>query len=168
MRFCSRVVYVVNVGWRVHCLHWVAVVLVVFFAFHALVSVGPHSFSSDLYCREQFLLILGCLLFWRVMYGVRFKKISQKIDDLDPFLPQLYHLLSHFDWPCTLALTLDVIILKCALKPSSTVTLHRGKRAASIDTHLGISAVVPADPECHSLHYRKPAGRKGDPVHVEH
>jgi hypothetical protein len=30
MRFCSRVSCVVNDGWRVRCLHWVAVVLVGF------------------------------------------------------------------------------------------------------------------------------------------
>jgi hypothetical protein len=29
-----------------------------FFAFHALGSFEPHSFSSDLYCREQFLTYL--------------------------------------------------------------------------------------------------------------
>jgi predicted ferric reductase len=58
MRFCSRFLYVVNDGWRVRCLHWVAVVLVGFFAFHALGSVGPHSFSSDLYCTQQFLTFL--------------------------------------------------------------------------------------------------------------
>jgi hypothetical protein len=55
MRFCSRVLYVVNDGWRVRYLHWVTVALVGVFAFHALENVGHHSFSSDLYCREQFL-----------------------------------------------------------------------------------------------------------------
>jgi hypothetical protein len=50
MRFCCRVLYVVNDGWRVRCLHWVAVVLVGFFAFYALGSVGTHSFSSDVCC----------------------------------------------------------------------------------------------------------------------
>jgi hypothetical protein len=54
MRFCSRVLCVVNDGWRFRCLHWVAVVLVGFFAIHALGGVGPRSFSSDLYCGEQF------------------------------------------------------------------------------------------------------------------
>jgi hypothetical protein len=33
MRFRSRVLYVVNDGWRVRCLQWVAVVLVGFFRF---------------------------------------------------------------------------------------------------------------------------------------
>jgi hypothetical protein len=53
MRFCSRILYAVNDGWRVRALHWVAVVLVGLFASHALGSVGPQWFSSDLYCRDQ-------------------------------------------------------------------------------------------------------------------
>jgi hypothetical protein len=50
MRFYSQVLYVVNDGWRVRYLHWVAVVLVGLFAFHALGNVGPHSFSNDVCC----------------------------------------------------------------------------------------------------------------------
>jgi hypothetical protein len=33
MRFCGRALCVVNDGWRVRCLHWVAVVLVGFFRY---------------------------------------------------------------------------------------------------------------------------------------
>jgi hypothetical protein len=75
MRFCSRVLYVVNDGWLVRCLHWVAVVLVGFFAFHALGSVGTHSFSSDLYFREQFCTYLRMFVVLGVVYAVRFKKV---------------------------------------------------------------------------------------------
>jgi hypothetical protein len=60
---------------------------------------------------------------------------------------------------------MDVIILKCALKPASTVTsLVRGScSAASSDTYLGVSAVVPADSKCQSEHHMKTSWQKGRP-----
>jgi hypothetical protein len=67
MRFCGRVLCVVNDGWRVRCLHLVAVVLVVFPLFTLWEVLGLIrslvtcvALDSDLTLQALILVMLVC------------------------------------------------------------------------------------------------------------
>jgi hypothetical protein len=68
MRSCSRVLHVVNDGWRVRCLHWVAVVLVGFFAFSrsgkcwtSFILEGPVLWRAIFTYLWMFVVLEGCV-----------------------------------------------------------------------------------------------------------